>query len=656
MPCKTADASNAAGAVLVKGGPNRAARSRLPSGSIYKNRHPKQQRKRKQSEADLNKVRPVKYRLKYLQARVRQARALGSAITFIGAMGAFGIDLQADQTWISQAHRLPETKRAIRIRFKALAGSPVRSTESIDPVALSQRKPDQERDPEPTQSSQHTECEPPIGEPIVEAAAEDAEQVPAPPPDARPSTSPLEISAGEMPHDATRKLFHEPAPIEVDTSRALRSDPNGAVAHPRFGYPVEGPVELSDDGGEATEEDGEVPEPNSETKQRDSLSEDDVVTMEAAQQGRLKRARAKARKEEERESSLDPAGSIGNDEATTASTTRSTQLPRGTHAVRVKSGTLSAAAQSPAPKKISKRKRELLSGSTTSSIDIGRSTLPITQNSGVTWNALNAHVRKAAQLLGYHHTTWSAGLSYPPIFDEMWADIPKNAQAALKTLQYKVMDFNKRCSAGRRFIYDREWSTALTQRQRAKAKLLGWTRKKWNDGDWVEVKLHFDSWSSLSKEQKAAAGAIDFTEEKWNMRAATLRSTYESDSPSDGNASDANSEREWQAEKERALASGKERAEGMARASTYRADDDGDEDFQPRSTRSRGNSSATASGSSRASRLETRPFIPPLPKPTIIPTRPITAADPITERTTWSVQEIGSSTSDSEDSMSLSFD
>ena len=100
MPCKTADATIATGVVLVKGGPHRAARSRLP-GSIGKNRHPKQQRKRLQSEADLNKVRPFKYRLKYLQARVRQARALGSAITFIGAMGAFDIDLQADQTWIS---------------------------------------------------------------------------------------------------------------------------------------------------------------------------------------------------------------------------------------------------------------------------------------------------------------------------------------------------------------------------------------------------------------------------------------------------------------------------------------------------------------------------------------------------------------------------
>ena len=652
MPCKTADATNATGVVLVKGGPHRAARSRLP-GSIGKNRHPKQQRKRLQSEADLEKIRPFKYRLKYLQARVRQARARGSTVTFIGAMRAFDINLQADQTWISQAHRLPETKRAIRTRFKALVGSPVRSAESVDPVTLSQRKPDQERVQEPTQSSQRTACNSPIGEPIVEAAVEDAAQVPDPPPDTRSSTSPMEISAGEMQQDATRKLFQEPAPIEADTSRALRSDPVGAA--------TQGPMTLSDDGGEATEEDGEVPEPTSETKQRDSLSEDDVVTMEAAQHGRLKRARAKARKEEERESSLDPAAARltddnGTGEAITAPTTRSTQLPRGTHAVRVKSGTLSAAAQSPAPKKISKRKRELLSGSTTSSIDIGRSTLPITQNSGVTWNALNAHVRKAAILLGYHHTTWSAGLPYPPIFDEMWADIPKNAQAALKTLQYKVMDFNKRCSAGRRFIYDREWSTALTQRQRTKAKLLGWTRKKWNDGDWVDVKLHFDNWSSLSKDHKAAAGAIDFTEYKWNMRAATLRSTYESDSPSDGNVSDAVSEREWRAEKERALASSKERAEGMARASTYRSADGGDKDSARASRSSRAYASSTASGSSRASRVETRPIIPPLPKPTIIPSRPITSADRITEHTTWSVQEIGSSSYESDDSMSLSFD
>ena len=41
MPCKTADAAEQTGVMLVKGGPNRATRSRLPSG-IHKNRHPKQ--------------------------------------------------------------------------------------------------------------------------------------------------------------------------------------------------------------------------------------------------------------------------------------------------------------------------------------------------------------------------------------------------------------------------------------------------------------------------------------------------------------------------------------------------------------------------------------------------------------------------------------
>jgi len=99
--------------------------------------HPKQQRKRKQSEADLNKSRPLKYRMKYLEARVRQARALGSTITLAGAMGTFGIVLQEGQTWISQAHRLPETKRAIRTRFKALVGTPAVTTETNDPVTLS---------------------------------------------------------------------------------------------------------------------------------------------------------------------------------------------------------------------------------------------------------------------------------------------------------------------------------------------------------------------------------------------------------------------------------------------------------------------------------------------------------------------------------------
>ena len=184
------------------------ARPRTVEGGIGKKGHPQQARKRKQSETDLNKPRTPKYRGKYLEGRVRQARSRGSKLTIDKAMAVFGIILEKGQTWASEAHRLPETKRAIRTRFKALVKKPVQCTESDSAVQLSQRKPEQQRDPEPTPSSQRTACE-------SQSVAESGDDAGPEPQQARPTPSlSMGTSGGIAIPDATRRLFQDPPVTE----------------------------------------------------------------------------------------------------------------------------------------------------------------------------------------------------------------------------------------------------------------------------------------------------------------------------------------------------------------------------------------------------------------------------------------------------------
>ena len=81
-------------------------------------------------------------------------------------------------------------------------------------------------------------------------------------------------------------------------------------------------------------------------------------------------------------------------------------------------------------------------------------------------------MRNAAETLGWTRETWTPDKDYSSIFDDMYAQLTKEQQKALKTMQYKVMDFNKRSSLGRRHVYDRDWDTAMTPQQKAVAKFI----------------------------------------------------------------------------------------------------------------------------------------------------------------------------------------
>jgi len=60
-------------------------------------------------------------------------------------------------------------------------------------------------------------------------------------------------------------------------------------------------------------------------------------------------------------------------------------------------------------------------GSEASSQDYGRTTLPITQNTGISWATMAPHVRNAAEILGWTRETWAPDKNYPTIFDDMYA-------------------------------------------------------------------------------------------------------------------------------------------------------------------------------------------------------------------------------------------
>jgi len=139
-------------------------------------------------------------------------------------------------------------------------------------------------------------------------------------------------------------------------------------------------------------------------------------------------------------------------------------------------------------------------------------------------------------------------------------------------MQYKVMDFNKRSSLGRRHVYDRDWDTAMTPQQKAAAKFIGWTRKIWNEGEWLKVKLHLTPWHKLTRPQLNAATTLDFGEDSWDLKAAELQSergTSSDDLEYDDTEDEDNDDGKWNEMKQRAIDISKKNAKGMASAAVY---------------------------------------------------------------------------------------
>ena len=346
-------------------------------------------------------------------------------------------------------------------------------------------------------------------------------------------------------------------------------------------------------------------EPSSDRKARDSLSDEDIVTEEAAV--RAAKAKKKRRKRERQAKLRKDKAAIMEEEDDSAPEAppeeewlqeiayRKGDTRKGAShppdLIRGYKGKLRSPAPtarlpypkaSPArpkltngntdhqqPKKNLKRKK--VGASVVSSADVGRTTLPITQNTGISWATMAPHVRNAAEILGWTRESWVPDSEYPVIFDDMYADLNKEQQKALKTMQYKVMDFNKRSSSGRRYVYDRDWDTAMTTQQRAAAKYIGWTRKIWNEGEWQKVPVHQTAWHKLTRPQLNAATTLDFGEDTWDMKAAELRSCAGSETGDMGDfdTEDEDDDKAWSSMKQRALDVAKAESKGMAGVAVY---------------------------------------------------------------------------------------